>query len=74
MNTNKLKSFQEISNANRKSGKYELDVILIRTTFTWANVSSAYKIATYLNNFKLKKKLGNVINACVDYAKFFSNN
>ena len=55
-NTHNVKNFQEISNENRKTVKYEIETILNRTPFLWANLPNEYKLATSLHAFKLKIK------------------
>ena len=55
-NTLNVRSFQEISNENRKTVKYGIETISNRTPFIWANLTNESKLATSLNDFKLKIK------------------
>ena len=55
-NTHNVRSFQEISNENRKTVKYGIETISNRTPFLWANLPNEYKLATSLHDFKLKIK------------------
>ena len=55
-NTLNVRSFQEISNENRKTVKYGIETISNRTPFIWANLPNESKLATSLNDFKLKIK------------------
>ena len=52
-----MRNFQEISNENRKTVKYELETISNRTSFFWANLFNEYKLATSLHGFKLTLRL-----------------
>ena len=56
-NTHNMRNFQEISNENRKTVKYELETISNRTSFFWANLFNEYKLATSLHGFKLTLRL-----------------
>ena len=55
-NTLNVRSFQEISNENRKTVKYGIETISNRTPFIWANLPNESKLATSLHDFKLKIK------------------
>ena len=55
-NTLNVRSFQEISNENRKTVNYGIETISNRTPFIWANLPNESKLATSLNDFKLKIK------------------
>ena len=55
-NTQNVRNFQEISNENRKTVKSEIETILNRTPFFWANLPNEYKLANALHDFKLKIK------------------
>ena len=55
-NTLNVRSFQEISNENRKTVKYGIETISNRTPFIWANLPNESKLATSLYDFKLKIK------------------
>ena len=55
-NTFNVRSFQEISNENRKTVKYGIETISNRTPFIWVNLSNESKLATSLYDFKLKIK------------------
>ena len=55
-NTLNVRSFQEISNENRKTVKYGIETISNRTPFIWANLTNESKLATSLYDFKLKIK------------------
>ena len=50
-NKHNERNFQEISNGNRKTVKYGIEIISNRTPFLWANL-----LATSLHDFKLKLK------------------
>ena len=52
-----MRSFQKISNENRKkSVKHGIETISNRTPFLWANLPNEYKLATSLHDFKFKIK------------------
>ena len=55
-NTLNVRSFQEISNENRKTVKYGIETISNRTPFIWANLPNESKLATSLYDLKLKIK------------------
>ena len=55
-NTLNVRSFQEISNENRKTVKYGIETISNRAPFIWANLPNESKLATSLYDFKLKIK------------------
>ena len=55
-NTLNVRSFQEISNENRKTVNYGIETISNRTPFIWANLPNESKLATSLYDFKLKIK------------------
>ena len=45
-NTLNVRSFQEISNENRKTVKYRIEAISNKTPFVWANLPNEYELAT----------------------------
>ena len=67
-----LRNFQEIFDEHRKALRYGFETILNLAPFIWANLTNEYKLAAYLNGFKLKMKNWEC-NVCVcRYAKISS--
>ena len=55
-NTHNVRNVQKISKGNRKILKYGIETTSNRTPFLCANLPNKYKMAVFLNDFKVKIK------------------